>query len=200
MENKKDSVRVRMTKQLLRRAFTQLLMEKPIQNITVRELCEKAQVNRGTFYVHYKDIFHLLESIEEQMVEELAQMLDGLKGTSADSKSLVEPCRKIFEFLKENSDICIILLGENSDFAFVNRLIQMGKEYTLKQYMKCYPSIGKIQAEYFYSFVSSGCIGLLRQWAASQFRDSSEVIAVMAENLMMGASAALQVPLEAWKE
>ena len=48
MNDKKDSARVRMTKQMLRQAFTQLLLEKPIQNITVRELCEKAQVNRGT--------------------------------------------------------------------------------------------------------------------------------------------------------
>ena len=75
MENKKESGRVRMTKQMLRRAFTQLLMEKPIQNITVRELCEKAQVNRGTFYVHYSDIYALMEAIEEQMVAELAAQL-----------------------------------------------------------------------------------------------------------------------------
>ena len=75
VNEKKDSARVRMTKQLLRRAFTQLLLEKPIQNITVRELCEKAQVNRGTFYLHYKDIYDLMESIETQMTQELGDVL-----------------------------------------------------------------------------------------------------------------------------
>lgn len=198
MDNKKDSVRVRMTKQLLRHAFTQLLMEKPLQNITVRELCEKAQINRGTFYVHYKDIYHLLESIEEQMVEELGIMLRSLNVSQSGTKSLVEPYKKIFEFLKQNSDMCIILLGQNSDPAFVNRLLEMGKEFTLKQYMECYPQISKKQAEYFYSFISSGCIGLLRRWSLDHFQDSSETIAVMAENLMTGACRSLLAPLEEW--
>lgn len=199
MENKKESGRVRMTKQLLRSAFTELLLEKPLQNITVRELCERAQVNRGTFYVHYSDIYALMESIEAQMVRELSQALEGLNVTPGNSESLVEPCRKIFEFLKQNSDMCIILLGKNSDFAFVEQLIQMGKQSSLKQYMECYPKANKKQAEYFYSFVSSGCIGLLRQWAANDFKDSATSIAIMAENLMMGASKALLTPVE-WSE
>ena len=199
MENKKESGRVRMTKQMLRRAFTQLLMEKPIQNITVRELCEKAQVNRGTFYVHYSDIYALMEAIEEQMVAELAAALDELSVSPGGTESLVEPCRKIFEFLKQNSDMCIILLGKNSDFTFVNRLVQMGKESSLIQYMECYPKADKKQAEYFYNFVSSGWIGLLRQWADNGFSDSPAAIAVMAENLMSGASRALMVPVD-WTE
>ena len=102
MNEKKDSARVRMTKQLLRRAFTQLLLEKPIQNITVRELCEKAQVNRGTFYLHYKDIYDLMESIETQMTQELGDVLIHLDVMPKNSESLVEPYREVFEFLKQN--------------------------------------------------------------------------------------------------
>ncbi len=196
MNDKKDSARVRMTKQMLRQAFTQLLLEKPIQNITVRELCEKAQVNRGTFYIHYKDIYDLMESIEEQMTRELGSVLSNLDVSPKNVKGLVEPYREVFEFLKQNSDMCTILLGENSDFAFVNRLINIGKEYCLKQYMDCYPTADKKQTEYFYSFISSGCIGLLRQWAANDFKDSATSIAVMAQNLMLGAAKALQIPME----
>lgn len=196
MNEKKDSARVRMTKQLLRRAFTQLLLEKPIQSITVRELCERAQVNRGTFYLHYKDIYDLMESIETQMTQELGDVLIHLDVMPKISESLVEPYREVFEFLKQNSDICIILLGENSDFAFINRLLNMGKEYSLKQYMECYPMADEKQTEYFYSFISSGCIGLLRQWAANDFRDSATSIAVMAQNLMLGAAKALQMPMK----
>ena len=100
MNDKKDSARVRMTKQMLRQAFTQLLLEKPIQNITVRELCEKAQVNRGTFYIHYKDIYDLMESIEEQMTRELGSVLSNLDVSPKNVKGLVEPYREVFEFFK----------------------------------------------------------------------------------------------------
>ncbi len=196
MNRKKDSARVRMTKQMMRQAFTQLLLEKPIQNITVRELCEKAQVNRGTFYLHYKDIYDLMASIEEQMTQELGSVLAEMDASPKNIHGLAYTYQKIFEFLKQNSDMCIILLGENSDYAFMNRLINIGKEYSLKQYMECYPMADKKQTEYFYNFISSGCIGLLRQWAANDFKDSAASIAIMAQNLMLGAAKALQTPMK----
>ena len=45
--------RTQLTYSLLRQAFTDLLKQKPIQRITVKELCQKAGVNRSTFYAHY---------------------------------------------------------------------------------------------------------------------------------------------------
>lgn len=196
MESKKESARVRLTKQMLRQAFTSLLMEKPIQNITVRELCEKAQVNRGTFYTHYADIYDLMESIERQMTQQLGLVIKELNVSLKNENGLLEAYCHVFEFLKQNSDMCIILLGENSDFAFLNRLLAMGKDYSLKQYMEAYPQATPKQAEYFYSFISSGCIGLLRQWMANNFRDSTRSVAVMAQNLVLGAVKALTIHVE----
>ncbi|MFQ8600778.1 MAG: TetR/AcrR family transcriptional regulator [Oscillospiraceae bacterium] len=46
--------RTRVTKMLIRRAFTELLRQKPIQSISIKELCETAGVNRGTFYALYR--------------------------------------------------------------------------------------------------------------------------------------------------
>ena len=48
--------RVRVTKLMLRKAFTELLSKKPLQSISVKELCELAGINRGTFYTHYQDL------------------------------------------------------------------------------------------------------------------------------------------------
>lgn len=57
----KSDQRTRLTKMLIRKAFTELLREKPVQNITVKELCQTAGINRGTFYSHYTDIYDLLQ-------------------------------------------------------------------------------------------------------------------------------------------
>ena len=54
----------------IRQALLTLLKEKPLQNITVRELCQAAGINRGTFYTHYRDIYDLMEQIEEELTEE----------------------------------------------------------------------------------------------------------------------------------
>ena len=53
--------RVRRTRKQLRECLVTLLKQKKVQDITVRELTELADLNRGTFYLHYKDVFDLLE-------------------------------------------------------------------------------------------------------------------------------------------
>ncbi len=56
--------RVRKTRRQLKECLTRLLKEKKIQDITVRELAEMADINRGTFYLHYKDVFDLMDQIK----------------------------------------------------------------------------------------------------------------------------------------
>ena len=58
--------RTRVTKMLIRRAFTDLLRVKPVQSISIKELCEKAGVNRGTFYAHYASVHDLLMQMEDE--------------------------------------------------------------------------------------------------------------------------------------
>ena len=60
--------RTRVTKMLIRRAFTDLLRVKPVQSISIKELCEKAGVNRGTFYAHYASVHDLLMQMEDEML------------------------------------------------------------------------------------------------------------------------------------
>ena len=66
-----DDRRVRRTRAQLRRALTQLLAEKELRSITVRELTDRADVNRGTFYAHYRDIYDLMEHLENEFFTEL---------------------------------------------------------------------------------------------------------------------------------
>ena len=65
-ELKKEDRRVRRTKKLLTQALTELLQKKQINEITVKELTDLADMNRGTFYLYYKDIFDMLEKIENE--------------------------------------------------------------------------------------------------------------------------------------
>ena len=71
MEAKKEDRRVRRTKKLMTQALTQLLQQKQVNEITVKELTDLADMNRGTFYLYYKDIFDMLEKIEDELFENL---------------------------------------------------------------------------------------------------------------------------------
>src|SRR5699024_10807160 len=64
MRHTANDHRTRVTNLLIRRAFLDLLRQKPMQSITVEELCGQAGINRGTFYSHYTDIYDLLGQME----------------------------------------------------------------------------------------------------------------------------------------
>lgn len=68
--------RIRKTRLLLRQGLSKLMLKKSIKEITVKELTELVDINRGTFYLHYKDIYDMVENIEAEIMEEFRVILD----------------------------------------------------------------------------------------------------------------------------
>ena len=68
--------RVRKTRTMLRLCLAKLLKEKKIQEISVKEISEMADINRGTFYLHYRDVFDLLESIENDLFRQFTELME----------------------------------------------------------------------------------------------------------------------------
>lgn len=66
---KREDKRVKNTRQAIRNSFLKLIVEKPIERISVTELCRDAGVNRGTFYAHYTDAYDLRNSLETELYE-----------------------------------------------------------------------------------------------------------------------------------
>ena len=176
--------RTRVTKMLIRRAFMELLSHQPIQSISIRELCEKAGVSRGTFYSHYADIYDLLHQIESEMLEEISKALEPLLDSSS-SASLVAVNRRIFEVLKANSDLCTVTLGDYGDKGFAIRLINLGRERCIDRYRIRFQNATAREIDFYYAFVSSGIIGLLRAWLDTGMTASPAEIADLAEGLML---------------
>ena len=67
--------RVRKTKAQLRAGLARLMQKKSIKEITVKELVEEVDINRSTFYLHYTDIYQMLESIEAELMEEITHLV-----------------------------------------------------------------------------------------------------------------------------
>ena len=78
MEKKIDR-RIRKTKQQLQEGFIQLRKTKSIKDITVKELCELTDLNRGTFYLHYKDIYDIPSDTLLHIYETAKKLMDMLR-------------------------------------------------------------------------------------------------------------------------
>ena len=128
--------RARVTQILIQKALTKLLREKPIHRISVKELCEEAGINRGTFYAHYTDIYDLLKQMEDDLVADLQKAMEPLMREDAQEPTLVGITSVIFRCLKENADICTVTLGPYGDREFVGRLLDSARESCLAVYAR----------------------------------------------------------------
>lgn len=185
--------RTRVTRTMIRKAFLELLREKPIQSISIKELCAQAGINRGTFYTHYEDIYDLLHQIEADMVADVEQALAPIYEAATADHFLVDICAGIFQCLKDNSDLCVVMLGDHSDKEFMARLLALGKETCVRTYSQYFQEANQRQIEYFYAFVSAGCIGLLRLWIQEGMQAPAMEIAQMAERIMLQGIGFLRV-------
>lgn len=192
MKTPANDHRVRVTKMLIRRAFTDLLKQKPLQNITIKELCAAAGINRGTFYAHYTDIYDLLAKIEEEMFEDFQKTLAPLLSTERGDLTPVKITAGIFQCLKDNADLCTVTLGDYGDKQFAWRLINLGRELCVEAYSRYFAGATPKQIEFFYAFVSAGCIGLLQKWLQEGMATSADEVAAMAENIMVYGMGALR--------
>lgn len=184
--------RTRVTKMLIRRAFTDLLRVKPVQSISIKELCEKAGVNRGTFYAHYASVHDLLKQMEDEMLAEIGEALARLLPPDGKGVSSLRISTELFQCLKDNADLCIVTLGDFGDKSFAVRLLNMGWEKCIEAYSRYFRDATPKQIAYFYAFVSEGCIGLLRRWLREEMSTSAEEIAAMAEQLMLYGASSLE--------
>ena len=184
MKKSQDDRRVRQTRELLRRAFMTLLAQKPLEEISIKELCDLAQVNRSTFYAHYTDLRDLLRQIEDEMFEDFRKALDTLYQPGQDGLEPVVVTTGVFQCLKDNSDLCVVTLGPHGDKNFALRLLQCGREYCFQNYAFYFKGATRQQVEYCYAFISSGCIGLLGRWLEDGMQMEPAQLARMAEGII----------------
>ena len=175
--------RVRITKHLLRNALSVLLTEKPIAAITVKELCLRAGINRGTFYAHYTDVYDLLKSIQQKME---ASFFEALRPVLDEASQLTPPkmTKKIFECIEANADLCRATIGPHGDKEFARSLIRRSKELCMISYLRFYPNATEKQIETYFTFVSGGCMALMERWIRGGMTESSAVLAESAERIM----------------
>ena len=182
-ELKKEDRRVRRTKKLLTQALTELLQKKQVNEITVKELTDLADMNRGTFYMYYKDIFDMLEKIED----ELFQKLDVIAQTHehGDPTQQVKPILlDLFRFIEENQQMFRVLLSPNGDMNFLHRLYEAIRERSLEIWKDQMGSLGEKEFDYRYSFVIFGCAGMIRAWVNRSCQETDMQMAELADRMI----------------
>ena len=175
MSNKVDR-RVRKTRAQLRAGLARLMQKKSMKEITVKELVEEVDINRSTFYLHYTDIYQMLESIEQELMDEISETMRTYPPDPMGKDGSYLFITQIFMILEENRDICCALLGPNGDIAFVNRIEKIIAKTVLDRLGNIFPKNIR-DVEYAYTFCLTGCVGMIKSWLNDQHSDSPQHMA-----------------------
>lgn len=166
----KNNRRTQITKMLLKTSLIELMHEKNINQISIKEICEQADLNRSTFYLHYTDQYALLEHIENEIMDTTFEYLQDV-GPKLDTLSYVET---FLLYVKDNADIFETLLCTQDDSGFQDLFI--GK--ILEQLKGNLPINCSDEIRvYVYSFLMHGCVHIIIDWINSDFNLPASTIA-----------------------
>lgn len=160
MNEQKIDRRTRKTKKILLHCLTELMSKKKINQISVKELADLADVNRSTFYLYYKDIFDMVEQIENEMFIEFIDAFKKYAKENGTYKSSLDFYTYIFEYVKNNAEICKILLGPDGDYSFIKKF----KNAIIQIKPPLDNQIPQIEIHFIRPYIISGCIGVIQQW------------------------------------
>ena len=187
MEKKVDR-RVIKTRRQLKKGLAALMKEKSVNQITVKELVEEVDINRSTFYLHFKDIQDLLREIEENMEAQIKRAIEEHPIVSGNENAFYF-IEEMFRVLDEEREISKALIGPNGDMGFIHRIERIIKENSRGTLEKMFPG-KKEDLKYFYAFCLSGCLGLVKVWLNEGEEKSPEEMAQMTFNMIANAKDA----------
>ena len=173
MNEKKTDRRVKFTKTMLRQSLLELMKEKPINRITITEICGHADINRNTFYTYYSSPDELLCQIENDLYDEIRHSVESTLQIGTVSSSLLE----IFTAISRNEDLCKIVFSEFGDKVFLRRIMDIAYDRCIIEWSNIAPNLPKRQLDLAYTFIANGCAGIIESWIQSGFKESPEEIA-----------------------
>lgn len=174
---KKENQRILLTKRMLQNGLLQLLEDHALDKISVTELCRVSGINRATFYNHYTSPQDLLNSIQENIAQDLINTVHN-PGNSDEVFTHVE---KICEYFHEHAGTILTLHKCNADSRITNALYKINQEFQmirLNERFQRYAPHAQAQGLHLIStFFFSGCYHLILEWLDKEIPATPKEIA-----------------------
>ena len=166
---KKEDRRVRRSKRLLKQAFAALMLEKEFREITVKDITERADLNRGTFYLHYNDTVDLLGKMEQDVLNDLQDLFDEWRKNVPERDELQKIdvngfFSPLFDYIEANHSLCACLLQNRAAADFMQKLQALIRENGIAFMRSQGVTEGQVSLDYFFSYIAYGTIGTLLYW------------------------------------
>ena len=147
----KLDARVRYTRRVIQEALLTLLEQKPMNKITVTELCALAQINRATFYAHYADCYAVLNALEDGLLRAFENSLSASAGGM----------EAVYRIMDENSQVCRVLILEQKDRALAERMIAIARYKTRTLWRASLPKATEGEIDMLFTCLANGLLQVI---------------------------------------
>lgn len=169
------------SRNLIRKAFVELMHEKGVERITVTDIVARADINRGTFYAHYRDAQAVLSQIEDEIVAEMDRLIEECNANDL-IRDPLPILLEIGKLMEENLEFYRLLLGASGSGSFLRKLKSTFVERMMDDPRTAarYRNRAKFRATI--TFFAGGLIAIYEDWFAGKLDKSlEEVAATVAE-------------------
>ena len=156
MSNVKNNQRAQRTRSAIEQAFFKQAAQLPLQKITVSQIVDDSCISRGTFYLHYRDVYDLAEKICDRVLSELEKDISRCMADDSDPHAYVADHREQASFI----------FSKNAPARARARATELMNESFQKVIGHSYGKIDSAQQPFFQSYVNAGLLGLLESWLA----------------------------------
>jgi AcrR family transcriptional regulator len=179
----KENRKTRYTKKALRESLIELMLSKSIVHITIKDICDLADISRSTFYAHYDNQYDLLKQIEEETIGYFENILKEYD-KKRNKREIIETTEEILQYIVLNSNSIQVLLSENGDIDFQKKFIS---RFIHKLQVIDYFTMRLIKdpglREYYAVYLISGSIALIQHWIKNNMNIPVPLLANMLVHL-----------------
>lgn len=175
----KGNRRTLYTKKIIKESLIELLQTNDIHQITVTNICNKADINRGTFYSYYKDAFDLLQSIEDELFDQILRYLNETPAEDYTDSLLI----KVLELITENKDLCKILLCKQRDGRIIDRILYIASKANLEPLFDKSNEFDESHFDYLIRYSVGGILAIIQVWLENNLKESPREIVTIINNI-----------------
>ena len=170
----KESRRVKMTKILLKESLIELMKEKPIHSISIKDICSGADINRSTFYRHYETQYDLYDDIINDISDDIGCIFEKMKEDGYNTTSFLT---RLLEYIENKREIFLVVLSDKGN-------IRVGEAYNKMIEKFIDPENVSELAGYIINFIAAGMTSFLWTWLSKEERRSASEVAMLMSTLI----------------
>ena len=176
--NRAGNERFRETEKALTDAFLELLEEKELSEITVSELCRRCGIHRSSFYLHFADIYAMMERIEE----DLADYYGKLFGTGREDYDLPDRFIRFFSFIQSHKSFYKVYWFRSSDLSVLNAALPEDNREAVRRLAGERGIKDEDTLDYYQVFFKAGLAALIGRWLTRDCRETpAELMQILRE-------------------